>query len=71
MKFRSTLIPFFSVVLGLNKKLVAMMEPSSYISNMMLPELVQATRDQPLGPDCIISQREVTDRHILWVTLPN
>ena len=42
---------------------------SNYISNMMLPEKVKATRSQPLGPDCIISNTEVTDPAILWVQI--
>uniref|UniRef100_H2Y9K6 C2H2-type domain-containing protein n=1 Tax=Ciona savignyi TaxID=51511 RepID=H2Y9K6_CIOSA len=37
-------------------------ETSSYMNNMMLPEMVRATRTHPLGPDCIISRNEISDQ---------
>ncbi|XP_076820688.1 uncharacterized protein LOC143466001 isoform X1 [Clavelina lepadiformis] len=52
-------------VMNLHEKNMTAKEHSNYISNMMLPEMVQATRQQPLGPDCIISNKEVTDQTLL------
>ena len=58
--------PFLFLVMNAHGKDMAVQEqPSSYISNMMLPAKVKATRDHPLGPDCVISNSEITDKDIL------
>ena len=55
----------FLVMSNWGKEMAVKEQIPNYISNMKLPEKVKATRLQPLGPDCIISNTEVTDPAIL------
>ncbi|XP_078481248.1 zinc finger protein ZF(C2H2)-68 isoform X3 [Ciona intestinalis] len=57
--------PMISVMNLNGKSIMSTNEPSNYMSNMMLPEMVRATRTHPLGPDCIISRNEITDQKSL------
>lgn len=38
---------------------------SSYMTNMVLPEIVQSSKNFPLGPDCLITRDESPEQSIL------
>ncbi|XP_039266614.2 uncharacterized protein LOC120342030 [Styela clava] len=38
---------------------------STYMTNMILPDMVQSSKNFPLGPDCIITYADVPDQSVL------